>query len=193
MPVLSIKEARMNDKITEAEELQKPHNKVLSGFTSAIEWIYRILVQYSKFVLIVIVAVVSAQVFSRKILHSSIRWSEEVTLVLMVWMAFISMAIGVRENLHIAIEMFFNKLPVKAQKFFNFLNNLFIAIVGVVLLVYGIILIKYTSTSTLPATKLPACTLYLMLPVGGFFIAYYSILRLLGLGRYIPERKEKGE
>ncbi|MGI5976761.1 MAG: TRAP transporter small permease [Candidatus Limivicinus sp.] len=183
----------MNDKIKAAEQSEKPKNKVLSAITSAIEWIYMILVQYSKFVLIVIVVVVSAQVFSRKILHSSIRWSEELTLVLMVWMAFISMAIGVRENLHIAIEMFFNKLPVKAQKFFNSLNNLFISVVGIVLLVYGIILIKYTTNSTLPATKLPACTLYLMLPVGGFFIAYYSLLRLFGLERYIPKTKETEE
>ena len=181
----------MNENIVSAEKPEKPKNKALSAVTSVIEWIYRALVQYSKFVLIVIVVVISAQVFSRKILHSSIRWSEEVTLVLMVWMAFISMAIGVRENLHIAIEMVFNKLPKGAQRVFDFLNNLFIAIVGVVLVYYGVILIKYTSTSTLPATKWPACTLYLMLPVGGFFIAYYSILRLLGLGRYIPERKEK--
>ncbi len=183
----------MNENNNVAERPEKPKNKVFAAITSAIEWIYRILVQYSKFVLLVIVVVVSAQVFSRKVLHSSIRWSEEVTLVLMVWMAFISMAIGVREKLHIAIEMFFNKLPKPAQKVFNAVNNLFAAIVGIVLLVYGIILIKYTSTSTLPATKWPACTLYLMLPAGGFFIAYYSLLRFFGLERYIPKTKEETE
>ena len=185
----------MDNKQLPPEPAEKPKNKVLSGIATVFDWIYKILVEYSKFVLLVIVVIVSAQVFARKVMHSSIRWSEEVTLVLMVWIAFISMAIGVHDNLHISIEVVFDRLPKPAQKVFNFLNNLFIALVGIVLLVYGIKLIISTSTSTLPATKWPACTLYLMLPVGGFFITYFSIMRLLGLERYINtgKKKEGGE
>ncbi|WP_368182591.1 TRAP transporter small permease [Anaerotruncus rubiinfantis] len=61
--------------------------------------------------LLVIVLIVSAQVIARKFIGQSIRWSEEVALLLMVWMAFISMAIGVEKKLHIAISMFFPMFP----------------------------------------------------------------------------------
>lgn len=173
-------------------ENEKPKNKVLDAITTVFDWIYRVLLEYSKLVLLVIVVIVTAQVFCRKVLGTSIRWSEEVTLVLMVWMAFISMAIGVEKNLHISIEMLFKKFPKPVQKVLDFINNLLILIVGVVLVISGISLIQFTSTSTLPATQWPACTLYLMLPVGGFFIVYFSLLRLLGLERYRHLNIEEG-
>lgn len=174
----------MNENHMPSSIPEKPKNKVLEAITTVIDWIYRILIEYSKFVLIVIVLIVSAQVFSRKVLHSSIRWSEEVTLLLMVWMAFISMAIGVEKNLHIDIEVFFKHFPPAMQKVINIINNLLVLLVGTVLLVYGVKLIQSTSTSTLPATQWPASSLYLMLPVGGFFIVYFSLLRIFGLERY---------
>ncbi len=183
----------MDDKELSSSVEKKPKNKVLDAVTTVIDWVYRILLQYSKFVLLVIVIVVTAQVISRKLLHSSIRWSEEVTLVLMVWMAFISMAIGVEKNLHISIEVLYKKFPAPVKKVVNIINNLLVLLVGIVLVVYGIKLIGYTSTSTLPATQWPACTLYLMLPVGGFFIVYFSFLRIFGLERYHHKGKEEGE
>ncbi len=145
------------------------------------ELIYKILCQYSKVVLVVIVVVVSAQVFSRKVLNQSIRWSEEVALLLMVWMAFISLAIGIEKKLHIAIGLFFDRFPRKVQYIIEKATNILIMVFGLVLFYYGIKLMQFTSSSTLPATKWPAATLYAMIPVSGIFIAYFSIIELFNL------------
>lgn len=80
--------------------------KFLEGVNKALDVIFNVLRTYSKIVLLAVVLIVSAQVISRKFLRHSIIWSEEVALLLMVWMAFISMAIGVAKNIHIRIEMF---------------------------------------------------------------------------------------
>jgi len=80
-------------------------NPVLSAITYVFDAAYSVLLTYSQAVLLVIVLIVSAEVISRKFLGTSIRWSEEVALFLMVWMAFISMAIGVQKGLHIAFSM----------------------------------------------------------------------------------------
>ena len=97
------------------KEGMNPLEKTISCFTFVFDSIYRVLLEYSKIVLLVIVVVVSAQVISRKFIGTSIRWSEEVALFLMIWMAFISMAIGVEKKLHIAIEMFVKKFPKPVQ------------------------------------------------------------------------------
>jgi len=76
---------------------QEKLNPVLSGITYVIDLLYSLLLRYSQIVLIVIVIVVSVQVISRKFLGTSIRWSEEVALFFMIWMAFISMSIGVQK------------------------------------------------------------------------------------------------
>lgn len=162
-------------------------NKVADCITKLFDMVYRILSEYSKAVLIVIVCVVSAQVFCRKFLGFSIRWSEEVALLLMVWMAFVSMAIGVEKHLHIAISMFFDKMPPKVQFVISKVTDALMILFGVVMIYFGVKLVQSTMSSTLPATKWPSGTLYVMIPVSGIFIAYYSFIDLFGLERYKHE------
>ena len=172
---------------------EKPKNFILDKITLVFDAIYRVLLEYSKFVLLVLILIVSAQVFARYIVGHSISWSDEVALILMVWMAFIAMAIGVRMNLHIAITAVFNALPEKAQFIIGKFNQLVIFAIGVVLMVYGSLLIDSTITSTLPATHLPAATLYLMIPVSGFYISYFTVFEFFGLQRYHHDEILGGE
>ena len=104
----------------------------------------------------------------------------------MVWMAFISFAIGVIGDLHISIVMVFDRLPKRAQKVLEFIINVIILIVGIFFIVYGKNLVSMTMRSTLPATKWPKGTMYMMIPVSGVFVTYASLLRLLKLERYMP-------
>ncbi len=167
--------------------------RILSCITYVFDIIYRVLLEYAKVVLLVIVFIVSAQVFSRKVLNTSIRWSEEVALLLMVWMAFISMAIGVEKDLHIAILMFFNKFPKKVQFVIAKINTIATMFFGFILVIYGSRLVSSTMSSTLPATQWPAGILYIMMPVSGIFIIYFTLLSLFGLNRFRHIEIEEGK
>ena len=159
-------------------------NPVLSAITYVFDAAYSVLLTYSQAVLLVIVLIVSAEVISRKFLGTSIRWSEEVALFLMVWMAFISMAIGVQKGLHIALGFFYGLLPKKVAWFVGKMDLLVIMGFGCFMVYYGARLVMSTMTSTLPATQWPAGLMYIMIPVGGVFIVYFTLLDFLGLQRY---------
>jgi TRAP-type transport system small permease protein len=174
------------------EDMNLPQ-KILSCFTFAVDAVYRLLLEYAKIVLLIIILIVSAQVISRKFLGTSIRWSEEVALFLMVWMAFIAMAIGVERHLHIAIEMFARLLPEKIQKIIQKINDIVTFWFGAILLIYGCRLVAITMTSTLPATQWPSGLMYLMMPVSGIFIMYFSFLSLFGLEKYRHIDIEEGK
>lgn len=158
--------------------------KVISALTLLFDSLYRVLLEYSKAVLLVIVLITSAQVFARKVLNSSIYWSEEVTLFLMVWTAFIAMAIGVERGLHIAITIFYTHFPRLLQKIVTKINLVATMFFGIILVVYGARLTKITMTSTLPATQWPVGLKYCMMPVSGVFILYFSILEFFHLDKY---------
>lgn len=160
------------------DKIMKPISKVMNA-------IYKLFCLYSQAVLLAIVGIVTMQVVLRW-LKMNVPWGEEVALFFMVWMAFISFAIGVVENLHISIVMLFDKLPKGVQKFLEVAINIIILIVGVFFIVYGKRLVSTTMRSTLPATKWPKGTMYMMIPVSGFFVTYASLLRLLKLDRYLP-------
>lgn len=159
-------------------------NPVLSAITYVFDAAYSVLLTYSQAVLLVIVLIVSAEVISRKFLGTSIRWSEEVALFLMVWMAFISMAIGVKKGLHIALGFFYGLLPKKVAWFVGKMDLLVIMGFGCFMVYYGARLVMSTMTSTLPATQWPAGLMYVMIPVGGVFIVYFTLLDFFGLQRY---------
>ena len=169
-------------------EICKPEfnalEKVISAITFVLDCIYRILLEFSKFVILAIVIIVSCEVFARLVIHHSIMWSEEVALLLMVWTAFIAMAIGVEKGLHISITLFFNMFPKPVQFVIAKINTLATIFFGYILVVYGIKLASMTMTSTLPATQWPAGTAYVMMPVGGAFIIYFAVLDLFGAKKY---------
>ncbi|MBQ6365353.1 MAG: TRAP transporter small permease [Oscillospiraceae bacterium] len=139
---------------------------------------YRILCEYSKYVLLVIVGIVCADVFKRNILSGSIMWAQEIALLLIVWMCFLSMAIGAENDLHISVHMFYNRMPKTVQKVLYYFNKFVTMSVGIFVGVYGIKLVRATWRQFLPASKLPAGMLYLMMPVGGFLMAYFMLLDL---------------
>lgn len=157
--------------------------KILNSITLFFDIIYRVLLEYAKYILVLIVIIVSTQVVCRKFLNFSFRWAEEVALLFMVWMAFISMAIGVEKNLHVAITMFYDMFPRPVRTVCSKIGDIIITALGIVLMVYGVRLVISTSSSTLPATQWPASFLYLMIPVGGLFTTYFALLNLLGLNR----------
>lgn len=146
--------------------------------------VYNIFLRYSQAVLLVIVAIVSADVFCRNVLSYSIKWAQEVSLLLIVWMTFLSMAIGEEKDQHIAIELFYNLFPKPIKKFFDVLNKMILVVVGCFLCFFGTKLVMSTWSSTLAATKWPAGMLYLMIPVGGGFMAFFAVLDLLGWKKY---------
>ena len=138
------------------------------------------------------VLIVSALVIMRTFTNHSILWSEEVALLLMVWIAFIAMAIGVEKSMHISVTIFYDKFPkwliTGATKLYEVLTTVF----GIALIYYGIVLIGVTATSTLPATKLPACWKYMMIPVSGLFITYFSLRNLFNLNWLRHDKILKG-
>jgi len=146
--------------------------------------IYVVLYEYSKYVLLIIVLIVCADVVSRSVFSNSIMWVQETSLLLIVWMTFLSMAIGSEKNLHIGIDLFYNKYPNRVKKVVNFINKVVVVVIGVFLGIYGWRLSMSTWKSTLAVTKLPAGMLYLMIPVGGWSMAFFMILDILGLKKY---------
>lgn len=68
---------------------------IIKPVCKALNFLYHIFLVFACLVLLSIVLIISAQVFVRQILGGTIRWSQEVALMLMVWMAFITCAVGV--------------------------------------------------------------------------------------------------
>lgn len=155
--------------------------KVIVGF---FDIVYRVLLEYSKWVLLVIVGIISADVFSRNVFGGSIMWGQEVALLLVVWMCFLSMAIGAEKEAHIAIELFYHRFPKPVCRVLDTINKSIIVAIGVFFTYYGTNLTISTWKSTLAVTKWPGGMLYIMIPVGGACMAFFALLDMIGWKKY---------
>jgi len=57
------------------------------------------------------VAIVSAQVFMRYALNSSIGWTDEVSRLTFVWSIFLAIPLGIKAGVHIGMEVLTARLP----------------------------------------------------------------------------------
>lgn len=158
--------------------------KLKSGLIKAFNFVYWLLFQYSKYVLVAVVLITSVQVILRNVFGGSLRWGQEVSLLLIVWMTFLAMAIGTEKSLHISVELFYGWFPKPVKKFCDVVYDLVALSIGIFFMIYGAKLVASTTNSTLAATKWPAATLYVTIPIGGICMVIFKIYDLIGWKKY---------
>lgn len=131
--------------------------------------------------LAVMVVLIFSQVFCRYVLHFTPRWSEESAIIMMIWVSFIGLALGVKKEIHLTITFFVDLFPKFIRNIILILDQILIMIFGIVIVIYGADLSIHTMTSTLPATQLPSSVLYMVLPLSGVFIIIYTAIKMIQL------------
>lgn len=127
--------------------------------------------------LILLVIIVTLQVVTRYFFNFVFFWSEEITLLLLVWFGFMGIAIGFREYIHLGIDTFTNLFPKMFNKVLDKVILASVFATGIYLVVQGSQFTILMLDSTLPATKLPSSITYIIMPITGFMICLYTLLQ----------------
>lgn len=125
--------------------------------------------------------IVTMQVFTRKLFNFVFFWSEEITLLLLIWFAILGIAIGFREKLHLAMDSFTNLFPASWNKVLDKIIAACTFMFGVYLIIYGWDFTVMMHANTLSATQWPVSVMYIVMPITGVLVCIYSFLELLGV------------
>ena len=129
--------------------------------------------------LTVMTAIIGWQVFARYVLNASPSWSEQASLVLMIWYVSLAAAAGVREGFHIRIVALENAVGPRAKRALRIASDLVVAGCGLAMAVWGAQLVARTWEHTIPSLGIPRGLAYAGLPIAGVLIALYALERLL--------------
>jgi TRAP-type C4-dicarboxylate transport system permease small subunit len=147
--------------------------------------IHIVLVLFADLLMIAMVLLVFVNVILRYVFSIGIVWSEEVSLLFLVWFIFISFGLGIKQNLHITINVFSReKISAKFNRVLDTISNIIIIFIGVIMTVYGGILVQFTMRSIMPATHMPAGVLYGVVPFAGLSIIIEAVLHIFKLDDY---------
>lgn len=141
----------------------------------------------SKCLLIIMTMIICTSVFFRYVLDTGLSWTDEVSLLFMMWFGFIAVSYGVKEDLHISVELFYNMFPKKIKWLVIKFNLLLTTALGCILAYYAYNLMQTTMTNYMTATGWPTATRYAPVGICGFFMAVYGFRRLISKDP-IPEK-----
>jgi len=157
----------------------KAFDRVLGWITAVVKCV--MLVQASMIFFIICLAV-----FTRYILNFVPSWSEEVPRYLLVWISYLGAALAVKYREHISLDFFFNLMPVRARQVGHLILNVLIGAVGVIMLVFGVGLVRQFGDDLMESIAVKNFWLYLAMPVSGGLMVLYIIQdtwkQMLGLG-----------
>ena len=143
-------------------------------------WCHRIILTIAQLALVIMLCTVFMNVVLRFCFNSGIAWAEEVPRLLVMLFTFLACAIGVRDHMHISVDILYNRFPKggKMRKFMNFLANFATLICGILIFWYGLQFILRLRPGILPMTGWPTWLQYIPAPLGGFLMTFDSLLFL---------------
>lgn len=150
--------------------------KILMRLTDVLE---NILVWAAAIGLVLMTVIIGWQVFGRYVLNASPSWSEQASLVLMIWYVSLAAAAGVREGFHIRIVAIENIVGPSTKRSMRVLSSLIVAACGLAMLIWGGELVVRTWSHTIPSLGVPRGLAYLALPIAGSLIVLFSIEKCL--------------
>ena len=153
--------------------------------------ISRLLVAFGSIGLLAMTAIISWQVFGRFVLNSSPSWTEQASLILMIWYVMFAAAAGVHEGFHIRIALLEEKLGERARPVVR-LVAVIVAALGLVLLVYGAQLCWEVRGNVVPSLGISRAVAYIPLPISGLLMALFAIPQIIS-GQHPVEHDSEGE
>ena len=131
-------------------------------------------------------------VFGRYIFNKVPQWSEQFALFCMVWFAMFSIALAVRDDSHVKMEVIDNFVSKKALLYFKLFGCICTVAFGLVLVVYGVPLVKLTWGTKLSAFRIPTGLQYCSALAGGLFMITNAVIFCIEMfARYHDEEVGK--
>ena len=133
-------------------------------------------------IIIVLMAVITVNVlwqgFSRFVLQNPSSFTEELARYMLIWIGILGAAYVAGQKLHLAIDLLSTKLIGKSKALLEifiqlciFVFSFFVMVIGGIRLVYITLQLNQISA----ALQVPLGYVYLVLPISGILMMFYSI------------------
>lgn len=137
------------------------------------------------FLFSVVVIVVSAQVFSRFVVHLSIRWADELSRFAFVWLIYIGGAVTIRDGRNVCFDLILDSLTGRKWKVMFTVVTAISMLFLILMTYFGVLVCKAELTETSPIMKWPMSIVCLAIPIGGILMMFEEVCH------YIEHRNDR--
>jgi TRAP-type C4-dicarboxylate transport system permease small subunit len=128
----------------------------------------------------VLCVVVFGEVVARYLFNHPFFWSDEVTVYTFTWVAFLGSALALRDNRHIGISFFVEKLPRNVQGVLGILADAIVLAFLGLFLVQSVTFCRMNHTVTSISLQIPLSFVSASLVVMNALMIWYTVESLVG-------------
>lgn len=136
--------------------------------------------------LVLMTAIIAAQVFFRYILNSSLVWSEPASVMIMGWFIFLGAAVGIREGYHLSFDVVLYVVPQRVKLWLHTMSDIAVVVFGVGMIHYGSLLAIKTAGNQLPSLGISGAFDFAPIVAGGVLVVLFSIERIARRAAGLP-------
>ena len=140
--------------------------------------------------MIIMVITVSWQVITRYLLNSPSSYTEELATYLLIWISLLGAAYALRVRAHLGIDVLVRRMRQDRQRSMRLLAHVVVIVFSLVALVFGgswLVYVTLDLNQLSAAFQLPIGYVYLVLPLSGLLMTYYSVIAMLEQRRVAHE------
>jgi TRAP-type C4-dicarboxylate transport system permease small subunit len=145
--------------------------------------------------LVVLIVTFGWLVFGRYVLNVTPTWVEQLALLLICYIAFLGAAAGIQEDSHIGVTLFRDMLPDNPQKIILIIIDFILAAFGGIMLIAGVILMRFGWATLLPMLNVPESFRTLAITTCGGLIMVFAgtrgLFRILTFRVWSPQHAHK--
>jgi TRAP-type C4-dicarboxylate transport system permease small subunit len=139
--------------------------------------------------LVLMTAVIAAQVVFRYGLNSSLIWSEPLAVILMGWFIFLGAAVGIREGYHLSFDILIFVLPQRIKLWLFSISDIAVAGFGLGMIWFGSQLAGSAWNIKLPSLGVTGAIDFAPIVGGGLLIVIFSLERLARRAAGLPTQR----
>ncbi|OHB56685.1 MAG: hypothetical protein A2173_01725 [Planctomycetes bacterium RBG_13_44_8b] len=141
----------------------------------------------------VLVVDVLWQVYTRFIMKNPSKWTEELAVFMLIWVALLGSAVALNRGAHLGIDYFVGKLSPMKRLYTEIFVFLCVSIFSFCVMILGgmdLVISTLQLNQISPALGVKIGYVYLAVPISGFFLVLYSVIglveRLAALTKGVP-------
>ncbi|MEH6834158.1 MULTISPECIES: TRAP transporter small permease [Falsihalocynthiibacter] len=136
--------------------------------------------------LVLMTALIAAQVFWRYILNDSIIWTEPASVMIMGWFIFLGAAVGIREGYHLSFDVMLYMVSEKTKLFLYSLSDIVVSGFGIGMIWFGWQLAEKTAGNKLPSLGISGAFDFAPIVAGGALVTLFSFERVARRAAGLP-------
>ena len=127
----------------------------------------------------VMLIILAVQTLSRQGIGVPLVWSEELAKLLFIYAGYLGIVASIKDNSHVAIDVFVNKLPQKARRWVYVFNNLLILAALITIFYISFTIMERQEHLTIVTLQISYVYMYAALPILTGLMIYRLVERLI--------------